>query len=314
MASSVGVRPGSPADRGRPGRGISAKALLAITLVVGMVVALGPFVFATALALKPLNEHMTQDFTLGTWTLDNFIDAWSGSSMGKYIWTTAIYAVVGTTLSTAAAAMAAYAFARLDFKGRGPLLAVVLLTLMVPSAVLILPLFFVMLHVPLAGGNDLFGSGGSGLYNSMIGLILPSIFDAVAIFILVQFFRGIPMELSDAARLDGASEWRVLWQVILPLSLPGLATVAILQFAQLWNAYIWPLVISSSDDLYTVTVGLAGLRSVVQAVGGSSTQSMSNVAPSLIAGSILAVIPVFVVFVAGQRYFRSGIAMSGMKG
>jgi multiple sugar transport system permease protein len=182
----------------------------------------------------------------------------------------------------------------------------------VPYAILVLPLFAVMLHVPLVGGNDIFGQGGIGLYNSMVGLLVPSIFDAISIFLLVQFFRSIPMELSDAARIDGASEWRILWSVILPLSFPGLATVAVLQFAQLWNSYLWPLVMSSSDDLYTVTVGLSQLKSVAGSVGGSAPTS-NALAPEVLAGSILAVIPVFVVFVVGQRYLRRGIALSGMK-
>lgn len=283
-------------------------ALIAIVLVIVLV----PFLLTLVVALKPINELVTQRFTLTGWTLDNFARAWSGSNMSKFTVTTIVYAVLGTVLSTGAAAMAAYAFARLNFRGRGVLFSIVLATLMVPSAILVLPLFAVMLHVPLAGGNDIFGQGGIGLYNSMLGLVVPSIFDAVSIFLLVQYFRSIPLELSDAARIDGASEWRILSRVILPLSLPGLATVAILQFAQLWNAYLWPLVMSSSDDLYTVTVGLSQLKSVAGSVGGSAPTS-NALAPEVLAGSILAVIPVFVVFVAGQRYFRRGIALSGMK-
>ncbi len=281
-------------------------------ITVMLVIVLLPFLLTLAVALKPINELVTQQFTLTGWTLDNFARAWSGSNMSKFTVTTMVYAILGTVLSTGAAAMAAYAFARLKFRGRGVLFSIVLATLMVPYAILVLPLFAVMLHVPLAGGNDIFGQGGIGLYNSMLGLIVPSIFDAVSIFLLVQFFRSIPLELSDAARIDGASEWRILSRVILPLSVPGLATVAILQFAQLWNAYLWPLVMSSSDDLYTVTVGLSQLKSVAGSVGGSAPTS-NALAPEVLAGSILAVIPVFVVFVAGQRYFRRGIALSGMK-
>lgn len=283
-----------------------------VLIVIGSVIVLAPFLLTLAVALKPISELVTQKFTLTGWTLDNFARAWTGSNMSKFTINTVVYAVAGTVLSTIAAAMAAYAFARLRFKGRGILFSIVLATLMVPYAILVLPLFAVMLHVPLAGGNDITGQGGIGLYNSMLGLIAPSIFDAVSIFLLVQYFRSIPLELSDAARIDGASEWRILSRVVLPLSLPGLATVAILQFAQLWNAYLWPLVMSSSDDLYTVTVGLSQLKSVAGSVGGSAPTS-NALAPEVLAGSILAVIPVFVVFVAGQRYFRRGIALSGMK-
>ena len=284
----------------------------ALVIAFGLVVVLFPFLLTVAVSLKPIEELVTQQFTLTGWTLDNFFRAWSGSNMAKFTWTTIVYSVLGTLLSTAAAAMAAYAFARLRFPGRGVLMSVVLATLMVPYAILVLPLFAVMLHVPLVGGNDIFGQGGIGLYNSMVGLLVPSIFDAISIFLLVQFFRSIPMELSDAARIDGASEWRILWSVILPLSFPGLATVAVLQFAQLWNSYLWPLVMSSSDDLYTVTVGLSQLKSVAGSVGGSAPTS-NALAPEVLAGSILAVIPVFVVFVVGQRYLRRGIALSGMK-
>jgi multiple sugar transport system permease protein len=163
---------------------------------------------------------------------------------------------------------------------------------------------FVMLkHWPLLGGNDLLGAGGHGLLNSYTGLILPAAVGAFGIFLLRQFFMTLPKELEDAARIDGCSEFGIYWRIILPLSTPALATLGIFTFTAAWNEFLWPLLITSKDSMKTLQVGLQVFQ----------TQYTTRW-DLLMAGTVIVTIPVLIIFLAGQRYFTRGIAMSGMKG
>lgn len=199
--------------------------------------------------------------------------------------------------------LAAYVFAKREFPGRNAIFLVFLATMMVPGQVTLIPNYLVIKHVPLFGGNDIFGQGGSGWLDSYYGLILPGAVSAFGIFLLRQYMTSIPDELLDAARIDGASEFKIYFRVVLPLCGPALAATGIFTFMAAWEDFFWPLIIVSSPERYTMPLGLALF--VVQ------NRTQWDV---LMAGSVLATIPMVLVFIFFQRRFVQGISLSGMKG
>ena len=200
-----------------------------------------------------------------------------------------IVAGVSTTLQLLTSAMAAYAFARLCFRGSNVLFLVYLATLMVPLQVIIAPLFIEMRYL--------------GFVNTYPGLILPGIASAFGTFLLRQAFLTLPRELEEAAFIDGASHWTVFRRIVLPLSGPSLATFGIFAFMASWNSFLWPLVVTNSLDLMTLPVGLSNL------------QGQYSTAWNLVmAGSTISVIPILIVYLAAQRYVVRGVALSGIKG
>ncbi len=185
--------------------------------------------------------------------------------------------------------MAAYAFARMHFKGRDLVFLLYLATLMIPSQVTITPLFILMRYL--------------GWINTYPGLIAPGIFTAFGTFLLRQFFLTIPRDLEDAAFIDGASHWTVFWRVILPLSGPALATLAVFAFMSSWNAYLWPLFVVNEPEMMTLPVGLATLH-------GRWLTRWNLV----MAGAVVTVLPMLAVYLAAQKYFVRGVVLSGIKG
>jgi multiple sugar transport system permease protein len=199
--------------------------------------------------------------------------------------------------------LAAYVFAKRRFPGRDIIFLLFLATLMVPPQITFIPNYIVLKHIPLFGGNDLFGQGGHGWLDSYYGLILPGAVSAFGIFLLRQYMLTIPDELLDAARVDGASEFRVFWRIVLPLTGPALAATAIFTFMYAWEDFLWPLIIISSPDHYTMPLGLA-----LFVVQNRTAWDM------LMAGSVVATIPVIVIFMIFQCKFIKGISLSGLKG
>jgi multiple sugar transport system permease protein len=200
-----------------------------------------------------------------------------------------LVALVSTSFQVLSSAMAAYAFARLRFRGADGLFLVYLATLMVPLPVIIAPLFIEMRYL--------------GLINSYPGLILPGVASAFGTFLLRQAFLTLPRELEEAAFVDGASHWTVFWRIVMPLSKPALATFGIFAFMASWNSFLWPLVITNSLDMMTLPVGLSNLQ-------GQYTTAWNLV----MAGSTISVIPILFVYLAAQRYVIQGFATSGIKG
>jgi multiple sugar transport system permease protein len=188
-------------------------------------------------------------------------------------------------------ALGGYAFARLRFPGRELLFLLVLGTLMVPDQLRLLPIFLMMVHW--------------GLYGSFTSYILINLVSAVNLFFMRQYFLTIPRDFEEAAKLDGAGYFKIFWRVMLPLALPAMAALAILQFQGTWNDFFWPLILfgQGNVDHYTLQLGLAQLH-----------QQYQQQWPSVSAGSIIAILPVLVIFLAFQRYFVSGAVSAGVKG
>jgi multiple sugar transport system permease protein len=199
--------------------------------------------------------------------------------------------------------LAAYVFAKRKFPGRDAIFMVFLATMMIPGQVTLVPNYLVLKHIPLFNGNDIFGQGGHGWLDSYWGLIMPGTVSAFGIFLLRQYMFSIPDDLLDAARIDGASEFRIFWSVVLPLTTPALAATAIFTFQGAWEDFLWPLIIINDPGHYTAPLGLA-----LFVVKHNTSWNL------LFAGSVISTIPMVVVFMIFQRRFVQGIALSGVKG
>jgi multiple sugar transport system permease protein len=276
-----------------------------LILLLGAALMLTPFVWMVSTSLKPPYELFTVP---PTWIpsqpqWDTYVKAMSAGNFGRYAFNSLLLGVTNMVSNVMLSALAGYAFARLRFPGRSLLFVLVLATLMVPYQVTIIPLFVIIRHIPLFGGNDFLGQGGIGWINSYWGLIVPGAVGAFGIFMLRQFFQTLPMELEDAARIDGASEFRIFWQIMLPLAMPAIATLAIFSFQAGWNAFLWPLLITTTDDMRTIQLGLTVF-----------VQQYSTQWDQLMAATVVATMPVIVVFGIGQRLLVRGIAFTGLKG
>jgi multiple sugar transport system permease protein len=228
----------------------------------------------------------------------------SRAAIGVERWfiNSAIVATTITVLQLFFNSLAAYVFAKRRFPGRDVIFLVFLATMMVPPTVTLIPNYIILKHIPLLGGNDVWGLGGHGMLDSYYGLILPSAVSAFGIFLLRQYMQSIPDELLDAARIDGASEFKIFWKVVLPLCRPALAAMFIFTFTYAWEDFLWPLIITSNPDLYTAPLGLA-----LFVTRNRTSWDM------LMAGSVIATLPMVLVFLVFQRQFIRGISLSGMK-
>jgi multiple sugar transport system permease protein len=276
-----------------------------VPLVVGAAVMLLPFVWMVSTSLKPADQLFTVPPTWLPRTLvwDNYVKAMGAGNFGRYALNSLFLAVANLVTNVGLSALAGYAFARLRFPGRGVLFVLVLATLMVPYQVTIIPQFVIIRHIPLFGGNDLLGQGGIGWINSYWGLIVPGAVGAFGIFMLRQFFETLPRELEDAARIDGAGELRIFSQIMLPLAMPAVATLAVFSFQAGWNAFLWPLLITTTDDMRTIQLGLTVF-----------VQQYSTQWDQLMAATVVATLPIIAVFAVGQRLLVRGIAFTGLKG
>lgn len=265
--------------------------LYVLLAVVAALVAI-PFVWMISSAFKDQTGIYANPPTWipNPWISDNFVTAWTQVPFGQFFLNSFKVAGLNTVGQLTTCTLAAYAFARLRFRGRDIIFGLYLASLMVPSQVTIIPLYILM--------KDL------GLVDNHASLILPGLWSAFGTFLLRQFFLTIPRELEEAAIIDGAGLLRVLWTVILPLSTSALAALAIFTFNFFWNDFFSPLIFLDTPGNLTLPVGLSLLQGQY---AGTSPAVM-------LAGVCMAVVPVLVVFIIGQRYIVEGITLTGLKG
>ena len=224
------------------------------------------------------------------WTLDNYTSLFQRLPIGRELLNTIVFAGAVTIISVFFDSLAAYGLSRVDFKGRGILLAVLIATMMIPAMALLIPVYKLL--------------GSMGLVNSYLGIIIPRMADVGGIFLLRQFFISIPKDLDNAARIDGAGEFRIFAQIILPNAAPAILTVGMFNFMGNWNDLLWPLIMTSKPETRTITAGLAMLTG-----HGSSVTPYGVV----MAGALISALPLLIVFFFVQKRFVEGIAMTGMK-
>jgi multiple sugar transport system permease protein len=219
----------------------------------------------------------------------NYPNALRSAPFGRWFLNTFIVTTTVVVSNLLLCSLAGYAFARIRFFGRAATFMLLLATLMVPFQVVMIPTFLIVKKL--------------GLFDSLPALIAPNLVSAFGIFMLRQFFRTLPVELEEAARIDGASRLGVLFKIVLPLSLPALATLAVIQFMWTWNDFLWPLIAVFSQRNFTLQLGLTVFQG-----------SHDVFWPLVMAGNVMSMIPMLVVFFAAQRYFVRGIATTGLKG
>ena len=236
----------------------------------------------------------------------NFVRVFTELPMLTWFLNSVIVTVVITTIQMVTSTMAGYALAKYRFFGSRVLLSAVLGAQMFPFFLLIIPIFFLLRFVPLAGGNDIFGHGGFGFLNSYAAMILPFAVTWYGIFLMRQSFVSVPDEIIDAARMDGAGEFRILATIVLPLVRPALAMLAIFVFIYHWNEVIWTMTVTrSAPDLQTIPVGIYLLRG---AFINQSTLSLQQ------AAVFVSILPIIIVFLLLQRFYVRGLTEGSVKG
>lgn len=293
--------------RGKPRFSIGRIALYVI-LSVGGFLMIVPFIWMVLTSFKSPTDVNTFSWLPVTWHPENYPDAFNLAPFLTYF-RNSVIVVVGQTVPTMILSSAAgYALARLPVRGADRILNYFILLLVVPFQILIIPLFIVVRAIPLAGGNDILGQGGTGWVNTFFALIIPFITSPVFVFLSRQFFVSLPSDLADAARVDGVSEIGIFFRIMAPLARPAFVTIALFSIESGWNGFIWPLVSTSSLDLRPIQFGLASF--VQSAAGGAGEVQWSY----LMAISALAMLPMILLFVFGQRFFIQGVATAGLKG
>lgn len=222
--------------------------------------------------------------------LSNYSDAWVKASFSKYFFNSVFVTLTTVLGQIATSSLAAYSFSRLHYKGRDKIFLAYLATMMIPFPVIMVPNFIIMRML--------------NWINTYQALIIPSIFTAYGTFMLRQFFMTIPTELDEAATIDGSSKLGIFWNIILPLSKPGIITLCVFSFIGAWNSFLWPLIVTNKQEFFTLPLGLAVFRGFQYNVEYHL----------LLAGTVICVLPILVIYLLAQKFFVEGIALSGIKG
>jgi multiple sugar transport system permease protein len=247
------------------------------------------WVVMTSLETLAQTQHFPPILWPGSFQWSNYARAWSSVPFGTWFVNTMIVTTVVVFSNLLFCSLAAYGFARIRFFGKNVAYFFLLATLLIPIQVVIIPTFLIVKQMHLI--------------NTLGALIVPNLANVFGIFLLTQFFRTLPIELEEAARIDGASRLKVLFRIVLPLSLPALATLAVIQFLWTWNDFLWPLVTIYKESAFTLQLGLMSFQG-----------SHVNDTNLLMAGNVMSMLPMLILFIAAQRYFVRGIATQGLKG
>lgn len=270
----------------RPKRGVI---ISGVVLSVGALFTAFPFFWMLTTSVKPLSEStkFPPSPLPESITFEYFVRLFTELNFGRYTLNTVIvvlFSYIGLILT----AMAGYAFAKFNFRGKNALFILVMATMMIPVQVTMIPTYLVLNELNLTG--------------TLIGIALPTLVGGFGIFLFRQFMSTIPNEILEAARIDGANEWRTFWKIVLPISRPILAVQAVLTFIGAWNSFLWPLIIAGGQKQYTLSVALSLLNQQV-----STNPSLQMAAASIM------VVPILFVFVAFQKHIVQGFTMSGLK-
>jgi len=259
--------------------------------IVLAIMFLTPVVYLFLISVMTSNQALTSDYWPNTWHFENYVRVFEVTPLPRYLLNTVIYAVSATVLMLLSSVPAAYALAKLRFRGRNAMFLIVLCVMMLPPQVVTVPLYLMWARYGLTG--------------SLAPLIIPMLFgDAFCIFLLRQFLLTIPTDYLDAARVDGCGEWRTLLRVVLPMARPGIAAAGLFQFFYAWNDYYGPLLYTSENESsWTLSLGLASFHGVHHVDWNLVT-----------AATVLAMAPIVVVFFFAQKAFVQGVTLTGVKG
>jgi multiple sugar transport system permease protein len=275
----------------RPRSWVAGRVVLYAALVGIALLYFVPFLWTLSTSFKTLPDTQNFTFIPHPFTTAAWSSVWNDYDFKRYALNSAFLAVTVTLLNLFLASLGGYAFARLRFPGREVLFLLVLGTLMIPDQLRLIPVFVMLTNWHLIGNFS--------------GYILLTLVTATNLFFMRQYFLTIPKDFEEAAKLDGAGYFKTFWRVMLPLALPAISALVILQFQGTWNDFVWPLILFGQGNTahYTVQLGLASLQF-----------QYSTLWPSICAGSIIAILPILAIFLTFQRYFVSGVVSAGVKG
>ncbi|HEX2756592.1 MAG TPA: carbohydrate ABC transporter permease [Candidatus Limnocylindrales bacterium] len=282
----------TPILSGRAGKRALGGWWIYLLLILGILLMVGPFLWMLLGSLKPQAEFLVSPptFLPHAATSDNYERLFGKLDFPRFFFNSSVVALAVTVGNIVFCPMLGYALAKLPWHGKRLIMGLVLATLMVPAGITLIPNFVLMSNL--------------GLVNTYPGLILPFLVGPFGVFLTRQFMYGIPDELLEAARIDGANEFRIFWQVVIPITVPVLATLGILTFLGSWNSFLYPLVMAQEPKMYTLPVALATF-----ATGQHQADH-----GMLMAGSVVLVVPVLIIFILFQRWITQGIATTGLKG
>jgi multiple sugar transport system permease protein len=268
-----------------------SKGTIYFLLILGSVLMLLPFLWMISTSVKPANEVMAMPpvWIPSEFKWENYTEALRIAPFGRYFWNSLVVTVLSTLGELLTTILAAYAFSRIQFYGRDICFAVLLGTMMVPGEVLLIPNFVTLSNL--------------GWIDSYKALIVPWIASIFAIFLLRQYFLGIPRELSYAAKVDGCSDFKFLWLIMVPLAKPALITIALLKAIGSWNAFLWPLIVTNSHEMRTLPVGLTAF-----------TTEAGTIYELFMAAATMVILPMIMLYLIMQKYIVEGISRTGMKG
>lgn len=263
-----------------------------IVLGATTVVVMLPYIWMVSTSLKGADEIFAYPPTWipRAWRFQNYVDAWNAAPFGRYFFNSLVVAVTVTVGQLITCSLAAFAFARMEFKGKNVMFALFLSTTMISTQVTLVPAYLVLAHLHWL--------------NTYQALIVPFLANAFGVFMMRQYFMTLPRELEDAAKLDGCGRLRFLWQILLPLSKPIISAQALFAFMGNWNSYLWPLIVTTSEDMRTLQIGL---RYFVGQEGGTRWGLF-------MAATVFVSLPVMIFYFVIQRSFVEGIATTGLKG
>ncbi len=268
------------------------KILLYIILSLGAFSMIFPFLWMILTSLMQNSQIFSfpPTFIPKPLIIDNYREVLGNMPILRYFYNSMFTAIITTIGQVIIASMAGFAFAKMKFKFKEPLFIIILLTMMIPPQVNIVPLFFIMRELHLI--------------NTFGALILPGLFGGFGIFLMRQWFKSMPDELIDAAKIDGCNYLEMFFKIALPLALPAIMTLGIFTFITMWNSFMWPLIVTNSDAIRTLPVAIAGLK-------GSYRETIEW--GQLMACAVITTFPVVLIFLAGQKYFINGIMQTGSK-
>jgi ABC-type glycerol-3-phosphate transport system permease component len=291
MTLQTSVASAEPYIPGRARSEIARRVLLYSLYIFIAAIFFIPFLWTLTTSFKTIPDSVNVTFWAHPWTTEAWRTLWHDYDFPTYIKNSVFLCAVIVTCNLFLSALGGYAFARLRFPGRELLFLLVLGTLMVPDQLRLLPIFVMIVHW--------------GLYGTFWSYILINLVSAVNLFFMRQYFLTIPRDFEEAAKLDGAGYFKTFWRIMLPLALPAMAALAILQFQGTWNDFFWPLILfgQGSTHLYTIQLGLAELQF-----------NYGTLWPEISAGAVIAIVPILIIFLAFQRFFVSGVVSAGVKG
>lgn len=266
------------------------KSWIYLVLILLAVYVLGPFIWMLSTSLKPEGDALAKVPHLIPlhWQFSTYISAWKSAPFGRYFLNSFFISGVETVADLSLGAMAAYAFARMEFFGKRTIFIILLATMMVPGEVLLIPNYITIANL--------------GWLDTYQGLIVPWLISIFTIFLMRQFFLSLPQELFEAAELDGCGPMRTLFGIVLPNSKPIWITSALIKFVGAWNSFLWVLIVTNTPQHFTIPVGLINFST-----------NIGTIYDQLMAAATFTMIPLIILFLFGQRYFIEGIARSGIK-